>query len=162
MDDDTHLHAMANIIRSAKSGSDWTINEVVGFNITVMDDNVVTFFGNPNLPASTVDPIILNNVSLPPGRVAKSTRLFFRYLEDAMERFPPGQPTEAAVDTFAFHLLGLLDYDEPNRAVYKRMEIGFIMCGQRVDAKPDICVMDDNYLLLVQEDRVGRTSPLQQ
>ena len=147
---------MANTIRSAKSGSDWTTNELVGFNITVVDDNVATFFGNPNLPASTVDPIIFNNVGLPPGPVAKSTRLFFRYLQDAIERFPPGQPTEAVVDTFALNLLGLLDYDEPNRALYQRMEIGFgfIMCSQRVDAKPDICIMDDKFLLLVQEDNV--------
>ncbi|KAF8969914.1 hypothetical protein BDZ97DRAFT_1596519, partial [Flammula alnicola] len=52
---------MANIIRSAKSGSDWTMNELLAYNIHVVDEDVATFFGHPNLPAPTVDPIILNN-----------------------------------------------------------------------------------------------------
>ncbi|KIJ31389.1 hypothetical protein M422DRAFT_185989 [Sphaerobolus stellatus SS14] len=144
---------MANLIRSAKSGSDWTKNELFAFNIAVVNQDVATFFGDPNLPASTIDPIILNNLDPPPGPVAKSTRLFFRYLKDAMERFPQGALTESAVDSFAAYLLGLLDYDEPDRVVHQRLEIGFVMCGSRVDAKPDVCVMDENYLLLVQEDK---------
>ncbi|KAF8965959.1 hypothetical protein BDZ97DRAFT_1729627 [Flammula alnicola] len=145
---------MANIIRSAKSGSDWTTNELRAYNIRIVDKDAATFFGHPNLPAPTVDPIILNNLDTPPGPITRSTRLFFRYLKDTTERFPPGPPTEAAIDDFVSHLLGLLGYDEPDRVIHQRMEIGFIMCGTRVDAKPDICVLDDDgYLLLVQADK---------
>ncbi|KAJ7851442.1 hypothetical protein B0H14DRAFT_3661335 [Mycena olivaceomarginata] len=47
------------------------------------------------------------------------------------------------------------DYDEPERVVHQRLEIGFMMCGQKVDAKPDVVIMDgDDYILLVQEDKV--------
>ncbi|KAK0221372.1 hypothetical protein IW262DRAFT_1373266 [Armillaria fumosa] len=144
---------MANIVRSAKSGSDWTVNELLAYNINVVDEDVATFFGLPNLPAPTVDPIILNNPDKPPGPITRSTRLFFRYLKDTTERFPPGAATKSAVDDFASYLLGMLGYDEPDRVIHQRMEIGFIMCGMRVDAKPGICVLDDDgYLLLVQED----------
>jgi hypothetical protein len=74
-----------------------------------------------------------------------------------MSRFPSGPSTESAVDDFASFLLGMLGYD-PDRVVHQRLEIGFIMCGQRVHAEPDICVMDqDDYLLLVQEEMVRRS-----
>lgn len=35
------------------------------------------------------------------------------------------------------------------------IEFGFIMCGTRVNAKPDICVMDGQDVLVVQEDKVS-------
>jgi hypothetical protein len=39
--------------------------------------------------------------------------------------------------------------------VHQHLEIGFLMCGKRVDAKPDVVVMDvEDYILLVQEDKV--------
>ena len=76
-----------------------------------------------------------------------------------MTRFPPGAPTGSTVDDFAAFLLSLLGYDEPasdDRVVHRRLEIGFIMCGTRVNSKPDICVMDrQDFLLLVQQDRVS-------
>lgn len=49
----------------------------------------------------------------------------------------------------------MLDYDEPERVIHQRLEIGFFMCGQTVKAKPDVVVMDEeDYILLVQEDKV--------
>jgi len=47
------------------------------------------------------------------------------------------------------------DYDKPERIVYQHLEIGFLMCGERVDAKQDIAAMDEaDYILLVQEVNV--------
>ncbi|KAK7006668.1 hypothetical protein R3P38DRAFT_2728232 [Favolaschia claudopus] len=145
---------MSRIILSAKSGSDWTDNELHALNITVETLNTDSFFGSSSLPTSTVDPVLLANVKRPSGPLSKSSRLFFRYLEDAAGAFPLGTPAESAVDDFAAFLLSMMDYDEPERIVHQRLEIGFLMCGQSVCAKPDIVVMDgEKYILLVQEDK---------
>lgn len=56
---------MANLIRSAKSGSDWRQNELVAFNITIQNVDVQTFFGVAQLPQTTVSTVILNNVVAP-------------------------------------------------------------------------------------------------
>jgi hypothetical protein len=55
----------------------------------------------------------------------------------------------------------MMRYDEGRRVIHLRKEMGFEMCGQRVDAKTDVCVMERSgtgakYLLLVQEDKVRR------
>ncbi|KJA26754.1 hypothetical protein HYPSUDRAFT_1104079 [Hypholoma sublateritium FD-334 SS-4] len=53
----------------------------------------------------------------------------------------------------------MLDYDDEDRFIRRGKEIFFYMAGQRVDAKADVCVMNDlDYLLLVQEDKM---TPLQ-
>ncbi|KAG7451790.1 uncharacterized protein BT62DRAFT_925970 [Guyanagaster necrorhizus] len=70
-------------------------------------DGVQVFFGNPTLHAPAVDPIILNNLDMPPGPITKSTRLFFTYLDNTTRLFPPDARKEAAVDDFASYLLGL-------------------------------------------------------
>jgi hypothetical protein len=56
----------------------------------------------------------------------------------------------------------MLRYDEGHRAIHSRKEMGFEMCGQHVDAKADICVMERfdtglRLLLLVQEDKVRKS-----
>jgi hypothetical protein len=42
---------MANLIRSAKAGSDWTENELDAYHITVVPQNKQDFFGSSVLPA---------------------------------------------------------------------------------------------------------------
>jgi hypothetical protein len=41
---------MANLVRSEKSGSSWGMNELIAFNIEVIDVNTQTFFGSALLP----------------------------------------------------------------------------------------------------------------
>lgn len=50
---------MANIIRSAKSGSDWTDNVLIAYNITIS-----SVFPVPDPSLDHIDPTILNS---PPG-----------------------------------------------------------------------------------------------
>jgi hypothetical protein len=56
----------------------------------------------------------------------------------------------------------MVSYDEGRHVVHLRKKLGFEMCGQRVDAKTDVCIMERSrttsmrYLLLVQEDKVRR------
>ena len=150
---------MAELIRTAKSASNWTRNELQAYNISVVDTDVATFFGDPKLPAlTTVDPIILNHRNRPAGIVlSNATRLFFHHLGSAMGQ-NGNQANEANVDDFALHLLRSFDYDGGNRAVHQQQPIRFMMCGEWVVAKPDICVLtEDSFHLLVQEDKVCST-----
>jgi hypothetical protein len=79
---------MATLIRSTKSGSKWTKNELRAYNITVTPQNVATYFGTPTLPQSSVHQVILHNEEYPPNGLAdKDDRNFF-YLEEVMA-IPP-------------------------------------------------------------------------
>jgi hypothetical protein len=145
---------MANIILSAKSGSDWTDNELTAFNIQVDSVDAATFFNMAQLPDPLVSNTILTSESRPQGALAKRDRLFFQYMKDAVK----GE--ESLVDDFAAFLLGMFEYDEPEGVIHQRKELSFVMCGTSVDAKPDVCVMaESQYLLLVQEDKVRPSFP---
>ncbi|KAI0289393.1 hypothetical protein BC826DRAFT_914681 [Russula brevipes] len=54
----------------------------------------------------------------------------------------------------------LMRYDTGRRIVHQRKELPFKMCGQKVSAKADVCVMEHagpvSYVLLVQEDKVRK------
>ncbi|KAF8556496.1 hypothetical protein OG21DRAFT_615014 [Imleria badia] len=144
---------MTTLIRSTKSGSEWTKNEHRAYNITVTPQNVATFFGNPTLPQPSVHQVILDNEEYPAnGIVDKDDRKFFFYLEEAMA-IPPGE--ESAVDDFTAHLLALLGYDVVNRFIRQRKDIPLFMCWGQTHANTDVCVVDRNLgiLLLVQEDK---------
>ena len=59
----------------------------------------------------------------------------------------------------------MMSYDEGRRVVHLRNEMRFEMCGQQVDVKADVCVMQRSdhdmgaeYLLLVQEDKVRKVN----
>src|SRR6266542_500445 len=98
---------MAKVIRSAKSGHDWTENELHAFNIRVASVGTAQFFGNTVLPPAAISPAILNNVQMPPGPILKDDRLFFEYLMDTEK----SSSEESAVDDFVAHILRMLDYD---------------------------------------------------
>jgi hypothetical protein len=134
------------------------MNELIAFNIEVIDVNAQTFFGSAILPQLTVSAVILDNLEEPAGPLHKADMDFFAYMEDAMI-IPPGE--ESLVDDFAAFVLKMMRYDEGRRVIHLRKEMGFEMCGQRVDAKTDVCVMERSgtgakYLLLVQEDKVRK------
>jgi hypothetical protein len=85
----------------------------------------------------------------------KKTRQLLHYLDLAMD-LKVGQ--EAAVDNFAAELLRGLDYDDENRIVFTRYAIPLLICGRNSVTKTDICIMDDNeilllLLLLLQKDK---------
>ncbi|KAH8831918.1 hypothetical protein DL96DRAFT_1667921 [Flagelloscypha sp. PMI_526] len=141
---------MAGLNRTAKSGSDWTSSELLAFNISIEDVDVSTFFGIDQLPKVTISSIVLDNDRKPEHPISKDARLFFYYLDRANIR------EKAAVNDFALYLLKLLDFDDEERAIVMRKELTFDMCGNRVYAKPDLCVMRDYELvLMVQEEKVS-------
>jgi len=72
---------MTTLIRSTKSGSEWTKNEFRAYNITVTTQNVATFFGDLTLPQPPVHQVILDNEEYPANGIAdKDDRNFFFYL----------------------------------------------------------------------------------
>jgi hypothetical protein len=113
---------MSKIILSAKSGSDWTDNELTAFNIQVDTVDSATFFNTVRLPAPNVSPVILTNEARPQGILPKGDRLFFHYMRDA------AKGEESSVDDFAAFILGMFNYDEPDRVIHNRKELSFVMC----------------------------------
>ncbi|KAF8581583.1 hypothetical protein K439DRAFT_216445 [Ramaria rubella] len=143
---------MANIIRSAKSGSDWTVNELDAYNITIVAQNSATFFGNDVLPLPAHHRDLIEKLTADEMENEDSYQVV-RYMDLAMD-LVPGE--ESAVDDFAMQLLRMMGY--AGRAVRRdlrsRKDIPLFMCGEWVHAKTDICVVDGNeILLLVQEDK---------
>ena len=56
---------MATLIQSVKSGSDWGQNELRAYNIQVVNEDLITFFGTGQLPPPTVHTVVLANESYP-------------------------------------------------------------------------------------------------
>ncbi|PBK61857.1 hypothetical protein ARMSODRAFT_861504, partial [Armillaria solidipes] len=53
---------MANLICSAKSSSDWTLNDLDSYHISLNQMDALPFFGLQELPQPSVDPELLTNV----------------------------------------------------------------------------------------------------
>lgn len=140
------------MIRSAKSGSDWTASELAAYNITVESQNKQQFFGVPDLPAPA-RPSLVGFLTTEDRQNApdNETRKLLHYLDLALD---PKVGHESAVDNFAAKLLEKLEYDDGERIIFVRRALPFLICGVTSMAQTDICVMDDNeILLLVQEDK---------
>ena len=52
---------MANIFRLAKSGSDWTSNELLAYNITIERQDALRFFGHDLGTIDHLDPDLLTS-----------------------------------------------------------------------------------------------------
>jgi hypothetical protein len=143
---------MANLIRSAKPGSDWTQNELAAYHITIVNQNKHEFFGSTDLPAPVV-PSLAGFMTTEDREhaVDGATRKLLHYLDLALD---PQVGQEAAVDNFAAKLLEKLGYDEGDRIIFIRRALPLVICGVHSIAQTDVCVMDDNeVLLLLQEDK---------
>ncbi|KAF8817284.1 hypothetical protein BYT27DRAFT_7227904 [Phlegmacium glaucopus] len=141
---------MANLLRTAKSGSDWSQIELYAYNIVVELQDAATFFGVNPLPQPAVASELMNNVAAE-DMVNDANYKLLRYMDLATNPVPA---EESAVDDFAVHLLTLLDYVPRTRMTRTRADIRLVICGQECHAKTDVCIVDsDNILLLVQEDK---------
>ena len=150
---------MANLIRSAKSGSDWSTNELLAYNITVQRQDVVNFFGHELGPIdhldsnlfSSADPTIASDFS-------KETYRFLAYL-DLASRANAGQ--ESAIDDLAKSVLEVTGFDQIGTILRTRYDIPFTICGDSHGAaRSDVCLVHLNsmILLVVQEDKTAFSS----
>jgi hypothetical protein len=141
---------MANIIRSAKSGSDWTTNELTAYNISIIEQDQDAFFGGP-LPPYTGPAGFVQHEDRMHGLDATSLALI-KPLDLAMKLI---EGEESPVHDFAAEILRTLGYETEQTVVRTRKNIRLLMCGETVYAKTDVCLIDadSEILLLVQEDK---------
>ena len=142
--------AMANLIRLAKSGNEWSTNELMAYNISIVERDQDTFFNGP-LPAYTGPAGFVQHEDRVQGLDSASLALIKRL--DLAMKVMDGE--ESAVDDFAAELLRVLGYETERTVVRTRKNIRLSMCGQQVYAKADVCILDvdSELLLLVQEDK---------
>jgi hypothetical protein len=141
---------MANLIRSAKSGSDWTTAELKAYNITVVSQDAQTFFGVHPLLEPQVDAEILN-VPTADAMTNDANYHLLCYTDLVMNRVPT---QESSVDDFSVALLRSLGHETRGRNIYTHLDINLLVCGEIRHAKTDVCIEDDTeILLLVQEDK---------
>ncbi|KAH9034192.1 hypothetical protein EDB85DRAFT_1022260 [Lactarius pseudohatsudake] len=149
---------MANLVRSAKSGSDWKYSDLDFYNIQIRTVHTQEFFGVPHLPAPAVNPIILNHLSAPVGlQLPRDVRLFFRYLLQVdATRVDAACEELQVINDFSLHLLsGVLRFDEPDRMMNQGPDLRFVMSGKLVCAEPVVALQgsDGYHILLVQQDK---------
>jgi hypothetical protein len=144
---------MANIIRSAKSGSDWTTNELLAYNITVDPLSSRDFFGfQPSSTLNQLDPKFVSGTLQSEGLSDHTYRLF-QYL-DLATNANAGQ--ESAIDDFAKEILRVIGFEERGTLLRSRFAIPLTICGDsKRAAQTDVCLVHGNstILLVVQEDK---------
>jgi hypothetical protein len=148
---------MANLLRTAKSASNWSEMDLHAYNITIVPQNKAQFFGTNDLPYPT-EPSMLNFMTNESQETAtdKKTKQLLQYLYMAIY---PRAGEEAAVENFAAELLRALEYDDSDRIVFIRHGMPFVICMETLVAQTDVCVMDDEILLLLQEDKSTNAEP---
>lgn len=148
----TEPASMANLVRNAKSGRDWTLNDLAAYNISVGRQDTATFFGQAAPPSPTHHPDLLNGLMADEMADEESYQVV-RYMDLAMNPVP-GE--ESAVDDFTMQLLRVMGHAGRalGRDLRSHKDIPLFICGEGRYAKTDVCVMDANgYLLLVLEDK---------
>jgi hypothetical protein len=149
---------MANLIRSAKSGSDWTGNDLEAYNIVIRFEDAPTFFGVNHMPLPPVDQEVLT-IQDAEDMVSDRNAELVNLLDLAVK---PTPAEESAVDDFAVALFTLLGYVKRHRVARTRKDIPLFICGDWRHAKTDVCLIDrqqNDILLLVQEDKRYQEDP---
>lgn len=142
---------MANLIRSAKSGSDWTLNDLESYNIHTQLQDALTFFGITQLPAPTVDAELLN-VDNADAMLQDRHAELINLLDLAMV----SSNGESAVGDFVVELFKIMGYVRRNQVARTRKDLHLLICGEYRHAKTDVCIVDrsqNDILVLVQEDK---------
>jgi hypothetical protein len=142
---------MANLIRSPKSGSDWTTNELIAYNITVTAQSPKEFFRrNTEPPLVDVDPSLVDS-AVDADNVPDDTFQYLTHLDLATNA---GQ--ESLIVEFSRETLRILGFAERGLALSTRYIIPLTICGDnRRTAQTDVCLLDRRsmILLILQEDK---------
>ena len=132
---------MANVIRSAKSGTHWGGCELLAYNITISPVTPYEFFFplDPLLPTlplvNYINPAILN--AAPDGDHEHLSNAISNYLVYFSLASKPTQ--ESVIDNFAAETLKLLGFNGCDTLVMMRYTVPFIICGDN-DAVAEIDV----------------------
>lgn len=146
---------MANLIRSAKSSSDWTFYDLLAYNITVVPLAPEQFFPqNPGPLLEDLDPSLLNS-SLDDNNFSDPniSDAIFEYLGYLGLATNPTQ--ECFMDTFALETLHILGFNKRLLLTMHR-SIPLFICGNvHQVAQTDVCLLDlqSTVLLVLQADK---------
>ena len=142
---------MANLIRSPKSGSDWTTNELIAYNITVTAQSPQEFFRRSTEPPLVgVDSSLIDS-AVDTDNVPDDTFQYLTHLDLATNA---GQ--ESLIDDFSRETLRILGFSERGLALSTRYIIPLTICGDnRRTAQTDVCLLDRRsmILLILQGDK---------
>jgi hypothetical protein len=109
---------MANLIRLAKSGNEWSTNELMAYNIAIVERDQNTFFDGP-LPAYTGPTGFVQHEDRVQGLDPSSLALIKRL--DLAMKVMDGE--ESAVNDFAAELLRVLGYETERTVIRTRKNI---------------------------------------
>jgi hypothetical protein len=115
---------MANLIRSAKSSNDWTLYDLDSFNIRLVYQEALEFFGVQVFPDPAIDPELLDNLEADAMQQDQNAELV-TLLDMAMMQ----SLGESAVDDFTVELFKIMGYVHRNRVARMRKDVNLLVCG---------------------------------
>ena len=141
---------MANVIRSAKSGTHWGGCELLAYNITISPVTPHEFFFPldplPTLPLNFINPSILN--AAPDGDHEHLSNAISNYLGYLSLASKPTQ--DSVIDNFAAETLKLLGFNGHNTFVMMGFTVPFVICGDNdAVAEIDVCLLHRTSLILL-------------
>ena len=138
---------MANLIRSAKSSSDWTDDELEAYDITFLSLPPDEFFPNPDPSLDHIDPVILKS---PPGDTNPTlSSAAFRYLSYLNCTIKSTE--DFLAETFAFETLKLLDFEWYPAIVHSHRAFPLAICGEANHVTHvDVCLVHNLSFILIE------------
>jgi len=132
---------MTDLIRTAKSGSDWTTNNLWDYNIRVSSQSADQFYGQP-LPTveslSSIDPNLLSGTIGTRGLSNETYRLLQYF--DLASRANSGQ--ESVIDDFVKEILPALGYEKRGLLLRSRYAIPLLISGDpNRSLQTDVCLV---------------------
>jgi hypothetical protein len=132
---------------SSKSANDWTVEELSAFKITFENQDSATFFGVDPLPHPVNIPAtILTDISPNRSEQDLKTYSFLCYMIEAMRN---DAITESAIENFVQALFWLMRYQVQPFLMRSCVGLTFFMCGEERNALTNVCVVDENQILLI-------------
>jgi len=145
---------MADLIRTAKSASDWSGNELAAYNIKVIVVDPQDFFGQAPSEVTACAREFLTTVNWEDAQ-DKDTLIALRLLSAATSL---EEAHESSVDDFSTALFNIIGYVSRTRMARSRMPMVLHVCGEARSARADICLLSrEEVVLLVQEDKRFRS-----
>ena len=153
---------MANIIRSAKPGSQWSNNELSAYNITIQTQSVIDFFGQELPSIDHLDPNLLfsiqsNPPTRPPNGTSVDTLSFLNQLSWIW--YHPNSLFPTTIPNFTWSVLRVTGFERRvDAGIVMLCDLSLAICGDtNRSATPDLSLITYHSLpltlLVVQRDQ---------
>ncbi|KAF9483570.1 hypothetical protein BDN70DRAFT_958995 [Pholiota conissans] len=144
---------MANIPRLPRPGDDWNQNDLRSYDIRLEFQDTQTFFGDTNLPESSIQQDFLTALCAKDTANDESYNLLVQAA--CAKSLDPSEPSNVVVD-FTVSLLHSVGYIRRPRYIQTRVAQPFYCCHEEEEETihNDVCVIDNTTgrtVLIVQE-----------